>query len=219
MRTFFTKTLAFASAVILLSSCAGSYKSITPENMHYEVKSESNGVVLQYRLGVLGEHGNKKYVKKESKNFIKVAAVKLTNNTANTIDVSNDVKFFSGPNQFSSLEPKLAHARLKQSVPIYLLYTLLTPLRLSETTYVNGIKQETRVIFPVGLIVGPGITLYNMITAGTANNKLLSDLQKYSVLNKQIAPGETLHGIVVIPNGGYNPLSIKVGEEELQTKQ
>jgi hypothetical protein len=218
MKTFFTKTLATVVAAVVFSSCAGSYKSISPENTHYEAKAESNGVVLQYKYGVLGENGNKKYVKKESKNFIKVAAVKLTNNTANTIDVSRDIKFSSGPNQFSPLEPTLAHSRLKQTVPIYLLYLLLTPLRMYETTYVNGVPHESRVIFPIGVIVGPGITLYNMITAGTANNRLLDNLQKYSVLNKQIAPGETLHGIVVIPNGSYNPLTIKVGNDELQTQ-
>jgi hypothetical protein len=161
--------------------------------------------------------GNKKYVKKENKNFVKVAAVKLTNNTANTIDISRDVTFYSGPNQFSPLEPKLAHSRLKQSVPIYLLYALLTPMRIYETTYVNGFPQQ-KGIFPIGLIVGPGVTLYNMITASTANAKLLKDLETYSVLNRQIAPGETLHGLIVIPNGNYNPLTVKVVSEGLQSQ-
>jgi hypothetical protein len=214
MKTFFTKTLVLASAVILMSSCASSYKTISPENMHYEVKSESNNVILYYRHGVLGERRNKKYVKKESRNFIKVVAVKLTNNTGTMIDVNRDVKLFSGPNQFSPLEPTLAHSRLKQGVPIYLLYMLFTPMKLVQTSIVNGQPTETSST-PIGFILGPGLTLYNIVKAGSANQKMLQNLQKYSLLNKQVGPGESIYGLVVIPNSSYHPLTIKVGEEEL----
>lgn len=218
MKTNFTKALVTVVAIVLLSGCASSYKSLYPENMHYEARSESNGVVLQYKHGVLGEQGNKKYVKKETRNFVKVVAVKLTNNSASMIDVSQDVKFFSGPNQFSPLEPTLAHSRLKQGVPIYLLYMLFTPLQITRSTSVNGRITESSST-PIGVVLGPGLTLFNILRAGSANQSMLRNLQQYSVLNRQIAPGETLHGLVVIPNGSYNPLTIQVGEASLQSRE
>jgi hypothetical protein len=64
MKTFFTKTLVFATVITSMSSCAGTYQSISPDKMHYEVKSESNNVVLQYKHGVLGEQGQQKICKK-----------------------------------------------------------------------------------------------------------------------------------------------------------
>lgn len=214
---FLTNIFALGIAILLMPSCASSYKPLVPESMHFEARAENDGVVLHYKHGVLGERGNKKYVKKETRNFLKVVAVKLTNNSATTIDVSRDIKFFSGPNQFSPLDPITVHSRLKQGVPIYLLYLLFTPMEYTQITTVNGHVTEKSA--SIGLLLGPGLTLYNIIKAGSANQRMLENLQKYSVINKQIAPGETLHGLVVIPNGGYNPLTIKVGSEELQSKQ
>ncbi|MFD2247121.1 hypothetical protein [Pontibacter ruber] len=218
MRTFFTQTFAFVATVVLLSSCASSYKAVTPENITYSAKSESNNVVLQYKHGVLAERGNKKYVKKESRNFVQVVAVKLTNNSDQAINVSNDVKFFSGENQFTPLDPNVAHARLKQGVPIYLLYLGFTFTKITSTEMVNGQVTETG-SFPIGVILGPGLTLFNMIRAGGANQQMLQNLERYNIANKQILPGETLHGLVVVPNSSYNPLNIKVGTEAVQARQ
>ncbi len=213
MRTSFTNSFGLLLLIFLFSSCASSYKTLQPETMRYEAKHEDNNVVLEYKLGVLAEYGNKKYAKKEHKTFVKVAAVKLTNNTAYTLDINNDVRFFSGPNQFTPLEPTLAHSRLKQGVPIYLLYLLLTPSKITNETYVNGLKTEDKSI-RIGYVLGPAITLYNILRASNANKNMLHNLQTNNLYGRQVAAGETVYGLVVIPNGSYNPLQIKVGPQE-----
>ena len=57
---------------------------------------------------------------------------------------------------------------LEQNTPIYLLYLLLSPLQLTKTEN-NGFETKTTPFFPIGLILGPGISIGNMIVSSTAN--------------------------------------------------
>jgi hypothetical protein len=89
---------------------------------------------------------------------------------------------------------------LKQGVPVYLLYLLLTPMNLYTGDDVT----------PIGLVLGPGIAFGNMIGAGGANQNFLKELESFNLMNKSIQPGETLYGIIGIRDSGYNPITIKV---------
>ncbi|WP_347158557.1 hypothetical protein [Pontibacter chitinilyticus] len=218
MKTNFTKTASFLVAAILCcTSCASSYHAVHPQSINYGAKVESNDIVLQYKYDVLAEAGNKKYAKKEKQHFVQVVAVKITNNSDHVIDATNDLKFFAGQNQFAPIAPELAQRQLKQGVPIYLLYLLFTPMQLTTTTGgLNGVSPETNT-FPLGVILGPGLTLFNVVRASSANKLLLRDLQSYNIANRQLMPGETLYGLVTISNSGYNPITIQAGEEVAET--
>ncbi|MBC5992659.1 hypothetical protein [Pontibacter cellulosilyticus] len=213
MKTTFTKlTGLFAGLGLLLSSCASSYHSIRPERINYHAKVESNNVELQYKYDVLAEAGNKKYAKKEKKSLVQVVAVKYTNNTDRVIDLSQDVKLLSGANQFTPMTPELAHRQLKQGVPIYLLYLLLTPAKLiTEEEYVNG-RMVSQNSFPIGVVLGPGLTIFNIVRSASANKEMLEELQRYSIINRKVMPGETVYGLIPIANSGYNPITIKADD-------
>jgi hypothetical protein len=212
MRKIFTQTFCLLGLVSLLSSCASSYKAIVPENINYTAKTENNQVLLEYKYDVLLERRNKKYAKREKKRFIQVAAVKITNNSYETITLGEQTHFLAGNNSFTPLEPSVAHSQLKQGVPIYLLYLLMSNGKLiTEENYVNGVKTSEK-SFPIGLILGPGLTLYNMIKAGNANQQFLAEMQRYHTPGKQVQPGKTVYGLVAVPNSSYNPLYLKVRE-------
>ena len=83
---------------------------------------------------------------------------------------------------------------------------LLTPTQLyTGETNSNG-ETDT---FPIGLILGPGITAGNMIGAGTANTNFLNELEENYLYNKEIKAGETVYGIVGIYDFGYSPLTLE----------
>jgi hypothetical protein len=209
MKTIFTKSFCLLGMLVFLGSCASTYKPIIPENINYTAKTELDQVLLEYKYDVLLERRNKKYAKREKKRFVQVAAVKITNNSDQAITIGENTAFIAGTNHFTPLDPTITHSQLKQGVPIYLLYLLMSNGQLiTEETYVNGVKTGQK-SFPIGLILGPGLTAFNMIKAGSANQNFLAELQRYQLQNKKIFPGETVYGLVSIPNSSYNPLYLK----------
>ena len=194
------KTIFFLSAAVLLSSCAASYKPIMPKSLNYQSNSSVfNDLEFSYRYDVLNEKGNKKYTKKEHSKNIKVVAIRIVNNSNTDYIFGRDLtlKTNSGGN-ITLLQPEMIKNQLKQNVPIYLLYLLLTPLTLNTENSVT----------PIGLVVGPGITAGNMIIASTANSNLEFELQQHNLIDKPIKAGETVYGLVGVVDLGYNPLEL-----------
>jgi len=199
------KISCFLAIAILLSSCAGSFKSINPSTVYFDTKSENSDVEMQYEYDVLRERGNKKYAKKESKAGVRIVAIRITNTTGRTIKIGENAKIYSGDREIRLWPPDLIHKKIKQTVPLYLFYLLLTPLQF--TTYSNGNEASS---FPIGLIVGPGLAGGNMAVAATGNAKLKQELIAFDLIDKPIKPGETVYGLVGVPEFGFVPLRIVV---------
>ncbi len=199
--------------VILLGlfcvSCASSYKPIIPISVNYPNTEEKDGIALSYRFDVLRERGNKKYAKKEIKKSIKVVAIRITNNSDSPITVGSNVKIFSGNSEVRLIEPMIVQKELRQIVPAYLLYLLLTPINLTISKSDNNGKVETD-SYPIGLGIGPGISIINMAVAGGANKGLLEELNQFNQINKTILPGQSSYGLIGIRDVGYSPLRVEV---------
>ena len=74
------KTIKMSSLLVfalLLNSCASGYKKINPRTLSYNSKNTENNVTLEYKYELL----HRKYKKNETKNGIKLIAIKITNNT------------------------------------------------------------------------------------------------------------------------------------------
>ena len=108
------------------------------------------------------------------------------------------MKVYSGGNPVAILDPNFVHAQLKQTVPTYLLYLLMTPMRL----YTGNSST------PIGLAVGPGLAIGNMAGAGGANAKFKRELESNYLNGRTIEPGETVSGLIGIADIGYNPLEL-----------
>lgn len=195
------------SVSILWMSCASSYKPIQPNSIPFNNLSSNGDVAFSYRYDVLNETRNKKYAKKEPKKGIKVVAVSVTNNTGAPIIFGTDVRLYSGDREIIPVAAQTAASELKQNTAIYLLYGLLTFTTFNKTTTTNGYtKTETT---PIGLFIGPPITIGNMAISGSANKKFRSELMDNDIWGRQIAQGETVKGLLSIAEVGYNPLTIK----------
>ena len=197
------KIIISLSLALLMSGCAMHYRAINPQNTDYRINDVQNNIGLSYKYGVLNERGNTKMAKKEFKNGVQVVAVKITNNSDTTLIIGDNAYFFSGNNIVNLLDPLIIKNSLKQATPAYLCYLLFTPF-----TFYVGINGNVS-SFPLGLILGPVLTLGNMLTSSNANNKMLDELKKYNLKNKAILKGETVYGIIGIQETTYIPLTLK----------
>lgn len=184
---------------IVLNSCASSYNSIAPSRIQYHTNLTNKNIDFSYKYGVLGERGNKKYAKKESLNRINVIAVKVTNNSDKPFVFGKDFMVHSNGVPVRILEPKIIHQNLKQGVPIYVLYLLLTPIQLH--------MGDSSV--PIGLFIGPAIAGGNMAAAGSANVSFLKELAENNLNGRTINAGETVYGIIGVYDTGFSPLSLE----------
>ncbi|MFM9841287.1 MAG: hypothetical protein ACKVOQ_23685 [Cyclobacteriaceae bacterium] len=211
---FTMRLLASVLFILMFSSCASTYKSLKPSSSYFGNAEEVNGVKFSYKQGVLAETRNKKYAKREISKAVKVVSVKIVNNSDKNLVIGQNTKFYTGNSELRLIEPNTIHQQLKQGVPIYLLYLLLSPTQLttgSSTINNNGTITSASTT-PIGLILGPGIAIGNMAVAGTANQNFLRELNEFNLINKTIAPGQTVFGLIGINDIGYNPVRLVVSD-------
>ena len=191
------------ACMMLLTSCASRYKRINPETVVYNSISTDNGITMEYKYDVL----TKKYKKKEAKKKFRVVAVRITNRGETEKVIGQDIRFvYQSGAELSLLDHKIIFKSLKQHPATHLLYMLFTPLNIYVSDGYNGSTST----IPVGLAIGPGLTLGNVLTSSGANRKFRKELEAKSLIGKIIKPGETVSGVIGIAAEGYDPIQIKV---------
>ena len=202
-----TTIIFLLSIVILLNSCASGYKPIQPASLNYISNNTLHGVTLEYKYDLL----NKKYAKKETKKGLRLVAVKVKNNTEKDLVFGKDIKLnFESGNELYLLENEKTFKSLKQSPASYLFYLLLSPIQLfTKKTNSNGMTEQTSST-PIGLIIGPGLALGNMIVASNANKKFKTELNDYSINGKIIKKGETVFGLITFQSDNYGAIKVRV---------
>ena len=191
------------ACLMLLTSCASRYKRINPETVVYNSISTDNGITMEYKYDVL----TKKYKKKEGKKKLRVVAVRITNRGETEKVIGQDIRFvYQSGAELSLLDHKIIFKSLKQHPATHLLYMLFTPLNIYVSDGYNGSTST----IPVGLAIGPGLTLGNVLTSSGANRKFRKELEAKSLIGKIIKPGETVSGVIGIAAEGYDPIQIKV---------
>lgn len=198
----FLKTVASLLAVsCLFDSCAMSYRPINPPTLHYPQVTDSDNI--SYKYDVLMQRGDRKLAKKEMKNEIRVVAVKIYNNTTQTLHYGKNYTIFAGDRQADILTIPEVTKHIQETVPTYLLYLLFTP-----TTF-NTNSETSSSSFPIGLILGPGLTALNVGIAATANSHFKKEMQEYNILEQDIKPGETAYGLIGMQTPDFAPLTLK----------
>jgi hypothetical protein len=198
--------ILFIVISIIFNGCASTYKPIRPQALNYTAKTNNDGIDFAYQYDVLAKKGNAKYAKREDKRDIKVIAVRLTNNTDRVLNTVEDLQFYAGSRNIFLFDPLTIKNTIKQPVPIYLLYLLLSFTNLTVSN-VNSTQ-----VYPVGLVLGPGISVGNMVVAGSANTNFFDELNEYNIINYNIQPGETIYGIIGTGGINYDPLNVKIKE-------
>ncbi len=209
-----TKPIRYSTLILvfslLLHSCASRYSSVSPQELSFVSKSDSDqNVILHYKYQVL----KKKYRKKEEKKGIRIVALKITNNSLEDLKFSENLLLnYANGDPINLISKEEAFKELKQTTPTYLLYLLLSPLRIVTTeTNSFGFEQETSNI-PIGLIVGPGLALGNFLAASSANKKFSDEMATNELIGRTIKPNETVTGLVALRSDSYEALQLTVKE-------
>ncbi len=190
-------------AVLTLANCASGYNLIEPKSINYVSTNETENVKLEYKYDLL----DKKYAKKELKKGIKLVAIKITNSSDNDLMFGRDTKLtYGNGTEIFIMENNNVFKTLKQSPASYLWYLLLTPMNL-YTTGSNGQQTSST---PIGLIVGPGLTVGNIIAAGSANKKFQTEMLEYNINGTLIKKGETKYGLIGIKSDSFDSLKLKI---------
>jgi hypothetical protein len=198
----FTQICA-AGLLALTTGCAGSYTAIQPNRIATYVSSPSaSPIEMAYQFDALRQRGgNKKYVKKETKNGYHVAAVRVTNKSDREINFSRDVDLLYGDRPVVPTPSAVAAHDLRQGVAIYLLYLLLNPTVGATTDPRTGAVSGGTTI-PLGPFVAGG----NMLGASGANANLRKEFAAYDLTNRTIKSGETVYGIVSMRETSVAPI-------------
>ena len=205
------KNCSLVIFAILLNSCASGYKKINPETINYASKSIEGNILLEYKYDLL----EKKYKKNETKNNVKLFAVKITNNSEKEVVFGRDFKLiYESGTEVRLIETENLFKKIKQSPASYLWYLLLSPTQFysGTTTTSNGYYTETKPTnsFPIGLLLGPGLAGGNMIAASSANMNFKNELMQFDLNGKTIKKGETVYGLIGIKSRRYDSIKIKM---------
>lgn len=191
---------------MLLFGCASKYRPVNPRDIVYGTKAEKSDVDLYYRYDVMSSQNNVKQIAKELRKDIKIVAIKIYNNTPRSIIVGKNARFYADGKELSPMATDDVKKEMKQSIPSYLPYLLLSPIKFS---YDKDNGNKTVEIFG-GAIIGGALAAGNIYKAAKANNKLKKELDDYSLWNKEILPGETVYGIIGLQKTGYVALELKL---------
>jgi hypothetical protein len=192
----------------MFMSCASSYKSLSPETLEYHNQSTNDKIEFSYRYAVLSDSRNKRYAKHEIKNHLNLVAVKITNHTGHDINPMTDAVFYINKKPVYPVDQLITERDIKQGVPIYLLYLLMTPAQIyTGGSSTDGSSKPNS--FPIGLILGPTITGFNMLIAGNANKHFREELENYN-LYRQMHDGETIYALVTFKDIGMDEMSFRL---------
>lgn len=189
---------------VLMSSCAAIYNPIEPSYLSYELAGNYNGLKLSYRYGILAELNNKRYARKESKQKIKLVAVKIENTSNKALVIGSDFNLTSNGQAIEFIKSAEAYQKLKQKNWPALGFLLLALTPPVQTT--NGASVAD---FPLGMVAGPMLAAGNIFVAINANKQFQSELQSNTILGSTIKPQETIYGIITLNSDQENPIEIK----------
>ncbi len=78
-----------------------------------------------------------------------------------------------------------------------------------DSTQRNSCTQDQSFI-PIGIIVGPLLTLINVMVSSSANDAFVKDVSDNNVYGKALKPGEEITGFLVFRDAGTAPITARL---------
>ena len=192
-------SIVFFVLVVLLSSCATSYKRISPNELKYYNTLKKDSLSIMYENSVLDAVGNSRNAKKARKKGVQVVAMKIQNQTNDTVRFE-DFVFEAGGYVVKPLKPIDTYNVIRQLPGVYFLG--LVNFRYTNDTY-NGSSWKVSIGLVNVLYVVP-----NVIVSSVANYRMKEELMMFDVESCVVPPKESRS--VILAYTGINPSKISV---------
>jgi hypothetical protein len=187
--------------ILGLWSCAGMYHETKVAAYNYTIKHQNlnDSIDYYYINDIMQKHKFRKYKNKEKRKGVAMVAVKLVNNSTDTIAVSYEkLNVYINQKKATLLSPLEYYTKVKQISWLYLCWCPISYISTKtefRTSPPYGL-YTTRKVYPVGLPIG----LYNFFIARAANKNLKKDVINNDLMGRKIYPGGVATGYIYIQN-------------------
>jgi hypothetical protein len=180
----------------LSCSCAVSHKTLTLKNITYhDSMVNRKGVIIKISDNdIFRESGNERTSRKIKRNNLQIIPLYVINNSLDTFAITKThTEIFCNYEPVILMDKNTYYKKIRQKagwhsaeIVIALIY-YFPPTNTGITFYPMN---------PLGVLLPWGI--YNIYKASKANKSLKNDITLYDLLDKKIAPGDTLRGFICI---------------------
>jgi len=197
---------------LLLSGCASTYHPLQLDNLVYSPGDTIKGISYGYRYNILKEQGNKKYARKELEKNIKFVAFTFTNSSLKPINLVNDLEYYQyGTRKINPLDPNSIENAFEQDPDKYyadLWLMICNGYGVQSST--SGSNTSSHFIFiPIGIIIGPEMTIVNISIAKKANLLFGKDLDIFTPFSI-IMPGQKTFVLISFGDISERPIRIRL---------
>lgn len=196
MTSFFhvSRATALVALIALMTGCASTYKPVALESLDYTGGQSVGGLDIGYRYEAQPGY----YGEKARKRGFDVVAVRVTNTLDTPVTLgASTLRIRAAGAPVSPLPPEVVADNIGQPVWSYLLWNLANITVSDEDGFVAFI--------PLGL----GISIINMITSSSANNRVEDAYKAQALMGKTVAPGATVDGLLFLSTTGFAPLTFE----------
>ncbi|MCB9033988.1 MAG: hypothetical protein H6553_09135 [Chitinophagales bacterium] len=206
--------------VLLVSSCASTYKPFVVENFPFkELNTENSRIDYTARQGVMFNTSNTRYAKNEIKKDEQytLVAFKIVNKSDIPVAIKDLNYSCGGSTVITPISMESYLKKVNQKAALHWLWSaagIVYPKPAYDEVVIGGVKTKvpkedkgftkngkTYIPIPVGLIYGA----VNYGIAKKANNKMKKNVADYDLNQKVIQPHDSIFGVLPfkgIPNCG-----------------
>jgi hypothetical protein len=196
----------------LICGCTSTYHSMSLGLLEYSKADTVNNISYSFHFHTLSDFSNKKYEQKGIQNNIRLVAFNFENLSSRRINLANDLEYFEDHTKIIyPKEPNSIYNSFALSPKKYLWYLPLVMVNAYWfESYRAGVYNNSHLrIIPIGIFIGPMLTLFNFSAVKKANINFGKDLDKYSPFTS-IEPGEKKYVLIPFENISEQPIRIRL---------
>jgi hypothetical protein len=198
--------------ILLVSGCSSTYHAMSLGILDYTQCDTVKGISYGYHFNSLRDFRNNKYAEKENQKNIKLVAFNITNLSGRRIDLVNNLEYYQNNTRLiKPMEPNSIYSTFKLNPKKYLadLSLIIVNAYWIESYGVGSDADLHFRIIPIGIFIGPILTLYNMSTVKKSNLMFGKDLDKYSPFTS-IEAGAKRFVLIPFEDIGEQPIQIRI---------
>ena len=191
----------FFGSITIFFGCASQYRHVQPQSLEYHATPQvlhEGDIEITYRYNVLAYANNKKYAKMERKEGVSLLALRIANN-------SNDTLFFPQDILIEGRKEYVFPLDMDEAIDIFIQDQSPIVSEISNSA-AGAVTFNTSWGWVVPLAASiPGIV--NSSVESRANDRFINEMLDYYLVYSNIPPGSTVSGLLALPVRPLTPLT------------